>query len=148
MLFELFKVEEVQTFTENDAETRSLNLKCKLVNSRKKMKFCRFLRLNDNIGFNLEDGFGDEKYRYIGQGLRNNECGISIQNPNANDKSTWKCFMGVEDVEDVEDGDKEKSKPKQNIITTVGAIVSGVESHRSEGIYLLPHFMTFLCKFC
>lgn len=95
------------------------------------MKFCRFLRLSDNIGYNLNDGFGDKKYRYIGQGLENNECGISIQNPNANDKSMWKCFMGVEEAEDVQPGGVKKPNKK----TTVGAIVSGIESHKNEGIF-------------
>lgn len=89
--------------------------------------------MSDNIGYNLEDGFGDEKYRYIGQGLENNECGISIQMPDTNDKSTWKCFMGVEESEHVEPGEIRKADKKR--ITTVGAIVDGVESHKNEGIY-------------
>lgn len=97
------------------------------------MKFCRFLRLKDNVGYNLEDGFGDANYRYIGQGLENNECGISIQNPNANDKSMWKCFMGVEEIDDVKVGTIEN--PGKKTITTVGAIVSGDKSDKSEGIY-------------
>lgn len=107
-------------------------MKCKLINTKKKMKFCRFLRLSDNFGYNLEDGFGDIKYRYAGQGLENNECGISIQNPTANDKLNWKCIMGVEEAEDVEAGKAEK--PNEKTMTTVGAIVSGVESHKDEGI--------------
>lgn len=106
---------------------------CKLVNTKKTMNFCRFIRLSDNVGYNLEDGFGDENYRYIGQGLKNNECGISIQNANANDKSMWKCFMGVEEDDDVKVGGIEN--PDKKTIKTVGAIVSGVVSHKSEGIF-------------
>lgn len=93
----------------------------------------------------MQNGFGDEKYRYMGQGLENNECGISIQNPNVNDKSMWKCFMGVEEAEDVKAGGIE-NQDKQKI-SFVGAIVSGGESHNIDGIYS-PPFCHFLCKSC
>lgn len=98
-------------------------MKCKLVNSKRMMKFCRFLRLNDDMGFHLQEGHGNAQYQYFGRGLEHHECGISIRNPNENDKSMWKCFMGVE---------------KDKIATTVGAIVSGVEAHGSEpkGIFI------------
>lgn len=121
---------------------------CKLVNTKKKMIVCRFLRLNDNVGYNLVDGFGDENYRYIGQGLQNNECGISIQNPNANDKSMWKCFMGIEEDENVTVGGIKN--PDGKTIKTVGAIVSGVTSHKSEGIFFCIScdlFVRILCFF-
>lgn len=88
-------VEELHTFVEHNLN--SLNMKCKLVNSNKLVKFCRFLRLNDDVGFNLEEGRGELRYRYFGNGFQDRECGISIANPDENDKSPWKCFVGVDD---------------------------------------------------
>lgn len=88
-------VEELHTFVEHNLN--SLNMKCKLVNSNKLVKFCRLLRLNDDVGFNLEEGRGELRYRYFGNGFQDRECGISIANPDENDKSPWKCFVGVDD---------------------------------------------------
>lgn len=93
-------------------------MKCTLLNSKRLLKFCRFLRLNDNRGFHLEEGRGTENYRYFGNGFEHYDCGISIQNPNAADKSMWKCFMGVE-----QNGDT----------ATVGKIVNGMETPKDEG---------------
>lgn len=71
-------------------------MKCKLENTMKEMKFCRFLRLNDDKGYNLEEGRGDEDYYYFGAGFKSHECGISISKPTEKDRSIWKCFIGVE----------------------------------------------------
>lgn len=68
------------------------------------------MRLNDDVGFHLEEGRGDGRYRYFGDGFQMNECGISIANADDNDKSPWKCFIGIDDTGDVK---------------TVGAIVDG-----------------------
>ncbi|XP_055298260.1 uncharacterized protein LOC129566399 [Sitodiplosis mosellana] len=103
-------VEQFQTFVEHNSSTSSLNMKCKLVNTRKTLKFCRFLRLNDDTGFNLQDGRGEERISYFGNGFANRECGISIANADDSDKSPWKCFIGVDD-----DGH----------LKTMGAIIDG-----------------------
>lgn len=97
-------------------------MKCKLVNSRKKITFCRWLRLNDETGFNLEDGRGDTRYSYFGDGFKSLECGISVANADQNDKSPWKCFIGVED-----DGE----------LDTHGAIVDGTDPQQPAQGY--PH---------
>lgn len=81
------------------------------------MKFCRFLRLNDDVGFNLQDGRGDERISYYGNGFENLECGISIGNVDQNDKSPWKCFIGVDD-----DGE----------LKTMGAIIDGSDSQQTN----------------
>lgn len=62
-------VEQLLTFVERNASPSTLNMKCKLVNSKKTQKFCRFLRLSDDVGFNLEEGRGDERIRYYGNGF-------------------------------------------------------------------------------
>lgn len=115
-------MEEIKTFIEHRPE--SLNMKCKLMHSNKTLKFCRFLRLNDDVGYNLEEGGGNEAYRYFGNGFANLECGISILKPNENEKSVWKCFMGFDD---------------NNTTSTIGAILDGSETIRtpSEGTGLL-----------
>lgn len=87
-------------------------MKCKLVNSKKMIKFCRFLRLIDDVGFHLEMGRGEQRYSYFGNGFEQGECGISIANADENDKSPWKCFIGVD-----EDGE----------LKTIGAIVDGTD---------------------
>lgn len=109
-------VEELQTFVEHDPKTSTLRMKCKLVNSRKKITFCRFLRLGDDVGFNMQEGRGGDRYRYFGAGFRHFECGISIENADESDKSPWKCFIGVED-----DGEP----------MTVGAIVDGTDPQQT-----------------
>lgn len=91
------------------------------------MKFCRFLRLNDDVGFNLEEGGGNEAYRYFGNGFATLECGISIRQPNENDKSMWKCFVGIE---------------VKNKTTTIGALIDGSEKRRipsAGSTHLLPN---------
>lgn len=117
-------VEELQTFVEHVASTMSLNMKCKLINSKKSVKFCRFLRLNDDVGFNLELGRGEAGYRYFGNGFHNQECGISIEKPDSNDKSVWKCLIGVDD---------------EGTLKTVGAIIDGSDPNKpnTQG---LSHF--------
>lgn len=136
-------VEQLQTFVQHNASTSSLNMKCKLVNSKKTQKFCRFLRLNDDVGFHLEEGRGDERYRYFGNGFKNLECGISIANPDENDKSPWKCFIGVDD----ENGE----------MKTIGGIVDGTDPKQTQSqgylffsfkflvFHLLCIFFLFLC---
>lgn len=71
-------------------------MKCALLNSAKAMKFCRFVRLNGDVGFNLEEGRGNERYRYFGTGFKSHECGITLTRPIAIDKSPWKCIIGIE----------------------------------------------------
>lgn len=83
------------------------------------IKFCRFLRLSDDKGFNLEDGLGNGRYSYYGNGFKFHECGISIAHPSAVDKSPWKCFVGVDEHGEV---------------NTVGAIVDGSSPHSNGGL--------------
>lgn len=103
-------------------------MKCKLINTKKITKFCRFLRLNDDIGFNLEDGRGEERYYYYGNGFKNNECGISILNPDESDKTPWKCFIGVEFDEEV---------------TTVGALIDGTDPQKDKTPGFSLHLFDF-----
>lgn len=75
-------------------------MKCSLMHSEKVLRFCRFLRLIDDVGFNLDEGRGTPKYRYYGNGFESGECGIEIVDPDNNDKSTWKCYLGVEQYQE------------------------------------------------
>ncbi|XP_031627128.1 uncharacterized protein LOC116343281 isoform X2 [Contarinia nasturtii] len=91
------KVESLEIFVDQNTAT-TLNMKCKLMNNRRKMmKFCRFLQINDDVGYNLDEGRGDGRIKYYGNGFQSSECGVSIDNPGDSDKSAWKCFIGVED---------------------------------------------------
>lgn len=59
-------VEELTTSVEFKTEnTPGLFMKCKLVNTKRTINFCRFSRLIDDIGFNLIQGQGSTKYRSI-----------------------------------------------------------------------------------
>lgn len=108
-------VEELKTFVEHNSGT--LSMKCKLENTKKTLKFCRFLRLNDDVGFNLQDGRGEEHISYYGRGFDKHECGISIANADESDKSPWKCFMGVDDSGKLE---------------TMGAIIDGSDQQKTS----------------
>lgn len=125
-------VEQLLTFVEHNATTLTLNMKCKLINTKKITKFCRFSRLNDDIGFNLEEGRGEARYYYFGNGFQNNECGISILNPDESDKTPWKCFIGVDD-----DGE----------MTTVGALIDGTDPEKDKTPGFLCHICCFLSFF-
>lgn len=115
-IFTLYSVgESVQTSVEHSAATSTLNMKCKLMKSNRVVSFCRFVRLNDDVGYNLEAGRGEGRYRYNGDGFAHQECGISITNPDDNDKSPWKCLIGVENNE------------------TMGAIVDGSDPKQPYG---------------
>lgn len=61
--FFILLVEELVTSIVTNTTTSQLILKCSLVNSRKLLQFCRFVRLVDDVGFNLEVGQGNGKYR-------------------------------------------------------------------------------------
>lgn len=94
-------------------------MKCALINSQKTMKFCRFVRLNDGEGFNLQEGRGNDRYRYFGSGFKRHECGISLTKPLESDRSPWKCFIGVD-----MDGE----------ITAIGSILNA-NDRDIDGIY-------------
>lgn len=55
--------EELQTFVHVDTVARQMTMKCKLMNTEKVFQFCRFVRMIDEIGYNLVAGQGNEKYR-------------------------------------------------------------------------------------
>lgn len=55
--------EELKTFVSMDDVAHRLTLKCKLINTKKVMTFCRFMRMADEIGYNLLPGQGNDKYR-------------------------------------------------------------------------------------
>lgn len=51
------------------------------------------------------------------------DCGIAINNPDENDKSTWKCYLGVREL---------------GSLDTVGAILeASSEPQKFEGTYIL-----------
>lgn len=58
------------------------------------------------------------------------ECGISIANPDENDKSPWKCFIGVDD----ENGE----------MKTLGAIVDGTDPKETKTEGLRKYFFISL----
>lgn len=75
---------------------------CRIKNFKNILKFCRFERVGDDDGFglNLEDGIASGNYRYYGEGFGQGECGLEIKNMNRNDKTQWKCFVGLVDYDD------------------------------------------------
>lgn len=107
-------------------------MKCKLVNTKKIMTFCRFLRLNDDVGFHMQDGRGEERISYFGNGFHKRECGISIANADDNDKSPWKCFIGVDD---------------DNKLKTMGAIIDGSDPPQTTTQGLSHYFALKLFLF-
>lgn len=85
----------------------------------------------------MQDGRGEERISYFGNGFRDRECGISIANADDNDKSPWKCFIGVDDDKDLK---------------TMGAIIDGSDRQQTTqgsshyfaiNIFLLFSFALF-----
>ncbi|XP_055602240.1 uncharacterized protein LOC129751020 [Uranotaenia lowii] len=72
-------------------------LMCNLRYSQLRMKFCRFLRLADNLGFNMLEGVGWDRYRYYGDGFGTGNCGLEIEEPDTVDRGLWKCVIGYGD---------------------------------------------------
>lgn len=56
-------VEELVTNVTYNAATKQLTMTCNLVNSKKLLEFCTFMRQLDDLGMNLEQGRGNDKYR-------------------------------------------------------------------------------------
>lgn len=46
------------------------------------------------IAFQLSEGLRKGRYGYYGNGLENRECGLTIENPLADDFGTWHCLTG------------------------------------------------------
>lgn len=90
--YDIYTVEKLTIRIERE-RTGTINLLCKLENSDRMIKVCRFLRLTDNYALNVDDGLGSDQYRFYGKGLMDGECGISIENPQQADKGLWKCFV-------------------------------------------------------
>lgn len=65
-------------------ETR-LRLSCKIKNYRNSIEFCRFMRVEDDMGLNLIEGVSDIKYTYYGK-VENGECGLEIISPDSLDR--------------------------------------------------------------
>ncbi|XP_037026242.1 uncharacterized protein LOC119067401 [Bradysia coprophila] len=96
-LFEInvdVKQEKLDVGVERDTELNKIHLRCNLINSKKVITFCRFLRLADDVGFNMDEGIGNTGYRYYGDGIHKHDCGMTIEEPTDVDRSEWKCYVG------------------------------------------------------
>lgn len=56
-------MEKLDSAVELDTELNKIHLRCNLINSKKVVTFCRFLRLADDVGFNMDEGIGSTAYR-------------------------------------------------------------------------------------
>jgi len=91
------KVEKIQTNIVQDS--KELHLSCNLIHSKKMIKVCRFVRVNDGFALHMRNGIGTDGYRYYGKGLSVGECGITVEEPTAADRAVWKCFIKAGDDE-------------------------------------------------
>ncbi|EDS28561.1 conserved hypothetical protein [Culex quinquefasciatus] len=87
-------------------------LVCQLRYSRQTIRFCRFLRLSDQLGLNMLEGVGWGRYRYYGNGFETGDCGLEIDDPDGVDRGLWKCVVGYGD---------------EQIMKVSGAILDGGE---------------------
>lgn len=62
-------MEEIITDVKEDITLSQIHLICNMVNSKKVITFCRFLRLNDGVGYNVDAGLGHDRYRYTSKFL-------------------------------------------------------------------------------
>lgn len=56
-------MEKLDFAVDHDTDQNTIHLRCNLINSKKVVTFCRFLRLADDVGFNMDDGVGGAGYR-------------------------------------------------------------------------------------
>lgn len=89
-------VEELQSNVVVNNASDTIRMACNLVQSTKKLSFCRFQRLSDGRGFNVQPAQGSSRYSYWGNGFAAGECGLTVSGPNDLDRSTWKCFVGYD----------------------------------------------------
>ncbi|CAF4942936.1 unnamed protein product [Pieris macdunnoughi] len=76
-------------------DNNKLHLYCNILHTEKNITFCRFQRTSKLFGYNVVDGLSDGKHSYYGKGFLRRECGITIQNPIADDFGSWRCTLGV-----------------------------------------------------
>ncbi|XP_077292862.1 uncharacterized protein LOC143915917 [Arctopsyche grandis] len=88
-------VEDVDVGYVDNISENSVHMYCNLKNSNKILKFCRFERYRDGVGFNLADGIGKGRYSYFGDGLSAHHCGIMIRSVSSGDYGNWKCSIGL-----------------------------------------------------
>lgn len=77
-----------------------------------RINFCRFKRVIDDYGLNMDEGQGKIKYNYHGEGIAEGQCGMMITQPDTADKALWKCYVGIE-----------SQVGGTNVTHTVGAIL-------------------------
>ncbi|KAL1379417.1 hypothetical protein pipiens_014919 [Culex pipiens pipiens] len=102
--------EQIVTSIHRGAEFQVLV--CQLRYSRQTIRFCRFLRLSDQLGLNMLEGVGWGRYRYYGNGFETGDCGLEIDDPDGVDRGLWKCVVGYGD---------------EQIMKVSGAILDGGE---------------------
>ncbi|XP_049858863.1 uncharacterized protein LOC126353808 isoform X2 [Schistocerca gregaria] len=71
----------------------AINLFCNLKSSFYSVTACRFIRPGDKAGYRMTEGVGNNKYVYFGDGIKNNECGITIFKPEDVDYGSWQCML-------------------------------------------------------
>ncbi|XP_046431578.1 uncharacterized protein LOC124185158 [Neodiprion fabricii] len=79
-------------------DSNTINAYCNLRDSEKELEFCRFVRPDSTqTGYQLSEGLHSGRYGYYGAGLKNGECGITIETPTQEDYGQWQCSVGVKD---------------------------------------------------
>ncbi|CAH2062884.1 unnamed protein product, partial [Iphiclides podalirius] len=79
-----------------DRTENKLNLYCNIVHTSKNITFCRFQKTTDSFGYNVMDGLSDGRHSYYGGGFDQKQCGMTIENPVAQDFGTWRCSLGLQ----------------------------------------------------
>ncbi|XP_063636093.1 uncharacterized protein LOC134806698 [Cydia splendana] len=80
----------------HDSNANKVHLYCNILVTEKNINFCRFQRTNAASGYNVMDGLGDGVHSYYGEGFDQRQCGMTIEQPTAEDFSTWRCTVGVQ----------------------------------------------------
>ncbi|XP_061705763.1 uncharacterized protein LOC133516805 isoform X2 [Cydia pomonella] len=80
----------------HDSNANKIHLYCNILVTEKNITFCRFQRTNAASGYNIMDGLSDGVHSYYGEGFDQRHCGMTIEEPTAQDFSTWRCTVGVQ----------------------------------------------------
>ncbi|CAG5056006.1 unnamed protein product [Parnassius apollo] len=79
-----------------DRSENKLHLYCNILHTSKNITFCRFQKTSESFGYNIGDGLSDGRHSYYGDGFALKQCGLTLENPTANDYGTWRCSVGVQ----------------------------------------------------
>ncbi|XP_049864898.1 uncharacterized protein LOC126366044 isoform X2 [Pectinophora gossypiella] len=121
-----------------DTNTNKLHLYCNILHTTKNITFCRFQKTSSSSGYNVVDGLSDGTHSYYGNGFLYRECGMTIENPSAQDEGTWRCSVGVQQWVGTQ---VQTQTPLQALISVspTGRSTTNIQSEEISTVFVQEH---------